>query len=214
MKLNDMSLNSIQSITPMFRMKDNTALPNIGWIQIFDHTTGTWAEVLSLNSVGTSYAYHSYEITSNLNEYIPTNNYTVWMRIHYDHTSNISVELDHVEIEAKITDDTIEITEKLAPGKFATGDYYCFTEVDQRYRIAANTENSIKILVDNQLEKIPIQDGKIEIQVRLQRPFIDIEKCIGCGICEHECPVSGRKAIRVSAEGETRSANRSILLKR
>ncbi|UCF21720.1 MAG: 4Fe-4S binding protein [Gemmatimonadota bacterium] len=49
--------------------------------------------------------------------------------------------------------------------------------------------------------------------VRLQRPYIDIEKCIGCGVCEHECPVSGKKAVRVSAEGETRSTDRTLLLK-
>ena len=41
---------------------------------------------------------------------------------------------------------------------------------------------------------------------------IDTEKCTGCGVCEHECPVSGKKAVRVSAEGETRSPRRNILL--
>jgi ferredoxin len=58
------------------------------------------------------------------------------------------------------------------------------------------------------------QGAKIEIQVRLQKPYVDIEKCIGCGICEHECPVSGKKAIRISAVGETRSADRKLLLDR
>jgi ferredoxin len=70
------------------------------------------------------------------------------------------------------------------------------------------------ILSDNQFEKIPVPGDKIEIQVRLQRPYVDIEKCIGCGVCEHECPVSGMKAVRVSAEGETRSTDRKLLLKR
>jgi NAD-dependent dihydropyrimidine dehydrogenase PreA subunit len=27
--------------------------------------------------------------------------------------------------------------------------------------------------------------------------IIDTDKCNGCGICEHECPVSGLKAVRV-----------------
>ena len=62
-------------------------------------------------------------------------------------------------------------------------------------------------------EHAPVWGEKVEIQVRLQRPYIDIEKCIGCGVCEHECPVSGKRAIRVSAEGETRSVDRSLLLK-
>jgi polyferredoxin len=46
----------------------------------------------------------------------------------------------------------------------------------------------------------------------LKRPFIDPEKCIGCGICEHECPVKGDPAVYVTAEGETRDKERSLLL--
>jgi len=44
------------------------------------------------------------------------------------------------------------------------------------------------------------------IYVELKVPKIDTELCIGCGICEKECPVVGdRRAIYVTAEGETRS---------
>jgi len=103
--------------------------------------------------------------------------------------------------------------EILTPGKFATGDYYCAVGADLRWKITANTENSIEILPDEKSSKIPPEGSKIEVQVRLQRPFVDIEKCIGCGVCEHECPVSGKKAIRVTAEGETRSADRALLLR-
>jgi len=112
----------------------------------------------------------------------------------------------------KATDNTVEVEETIVPAKFATGDYYCAVDGDERRKIAANTENTIKISSDEQFNKIPPAGTKIEVQVRLQRPFIDIEKCIGCGVCEHECPVSGRKAIRVSAENETRSADRRLLL--
>jgi len=103
--------------------------------------------------------------------------------------------------------------EILSPGKFATGDYYCAAGDDLRWKITANTENSIEILPDEKFTKIPPEGSKIEVQVRLQRPFVDIEKCIGCGVCEHECPVSGKKAVRVTAEGETRSADRALLLR-
>jgi len=114
----------------------------------------------------------------------------------------------------KVSDNTIEtIEDNLSLGKFATGDYYCVVEGDERRKIVANTENSIKISPDKLFEKIPTGGSKIEVQVRLQRPYVDIEKCIGCGVCEHECPVSGKKAIRVSAEGETRSDDRKLLLK-
>ena len=33
--------------------------------------------------------------------------------------------------------------------------------------------------------------------VTLQRPHVDRERCIGCGICEYKCPVNGEAAIRV-----------------
>jgi ferredoxin len=114
----------------------------------------------------------------------------------------------------KASDNTIETIENnLSLDKLATGDYYCAVEGDKPRKITANTGNTIVISSDNQFEKIPLPGSKIKIQVRLQRPYVDIEKCIGCGVCEHECPVSGKKAVRVSAEGETRSTDRKLLLK-
>ena len=50
--------------------------------------------------------------------------------------------------------------------------------------------------------------------VLLQKPFVRPELCIGCGICEHECPVLDRRAIYVTPVGETRSKSRSLLLNR
>ncbi len=51
-------------------------------------------------------------------------------------------------------------------------------------------------------------------------PRVDLSLCIGCGLCERECPVAGdRRAIYVTADGETRSQrysqadrNRSVRL--
>jgi ferredoxin len=31
----------------------------------------------------------------------------------------------------------------------------------------------------------------------VQRPYVQIDLCIGCGICEARCPVEGEAAIRV-----------------
>ena len=113
----------------------------------------------------------------------------------------------------KVIGNTIETVENnLILDKFATGDYYCIFEGCKLGKIIANTENTIKISTKYKPEKIPTEGSKIEIQVRLQHPYVDIERCIGCGVCEHECPVSGKKAIRVSAEGETRSTDRRLLL--
>jgi polyferredoxin len=48
--------------------------------------------------------------------------------------------------------------------------------------------------------------------IELKQPYIDPVKCIGCGICEHECPVKDDPAVYVTAIGETRSKDRSLLL--
>ncbi len=48
--------------------------------------------------------------------------------------------------------------------------------------------------------------------VTLNRPYMRPELCIGCGICEHECPVIDDAAVYVTAIGETRSEDRSLLL--
>ncbi len=39
--------------------------------------------------------------------------------------------------------------------------------------------------------------------VSLQRPYVVQELCIGCGICEHQCPMGGEAAIRVYAPTDT-----------
>ena len=49
--------------------------------------------------------------------------------------------------------------------------------------------------------------------VTLNKPYMRPELCIGCGICEHECPVADEKAVYVTAVGESRSKNRSLLLR-
>jgi len=48
--------------------------------------------------------------------------------------------------------------------------------------------------------KVTGADGK-----EIGRPWVDPNRCIGCGICEHECPVVDLRAIRVTPVGERRS---------
>ncbi|MCK5676754.1 MAG: 4Fe-4S binding protein, partial [Verrucomicrobia bacterium] len=53
-------------------------------------------------------------------------------------------------------------------------------------------------------------DGKM---VELYRPRVDPERCIGCGLCQHECPVNDLAAIRITAAGESRAAGGSFFLR-
>jgi formate hydrogenlyase subunit 6/NADH:ubiquinone oxidoreductase subunit I len=101
------------------------------------------------------------------------------------------------------------------PDQFASGDYYLYAPAapDQpRRRIASHTDRSLTITAEQPWSVPPLPGSSVQIQVRLQRPQVDLQRCIGCGVCEHECPVSGQRAIRVSAENETRSNKHSLLL--
>lgn len=46
----------------------------------------------------------------------------------------------------------------------------------------------------------------------IQQPRVDLELCIGCGICEAKCPVIDRPAIYVTSIGESRSKENQLLL--
>ncbi len=106
-------------------------------------------------------------------------------------------------------------TAGLQPGKFATGDYFCklSSAVDGPLRrIISNWERGLKVAVDFPFDPPPPQGSLVDILIRLQIPFVDPARCIGCGICEHECPVPGKRAIRVTADGESRDREHSLLL--
>jgi Fe-S-cluster-containing hydrogenase component 2 len=40
------------------------------------------------------------------------------------------------------------------------------------------------------------------------RPYVDENKCVGCGMCEYVCPVEPLGAIRVSSAGDRRHLTR------
>ncbi len=60
-------------------------------------------------------------------------------------------------------------------------------------------------------EDARVKDRKGNVVV-VQQPRVDLELCIGCGICEAKCPVLGRPAITVSNVGESRSRDNQLLL--
>lgn len=60
-----------------------------------------------------------------------------------------------------------------------------------------------------QAETVLRHDGTT---VTVQRPRVDVDRCVGCGICEHVCPVQDRPAVYVTNIGETRSRSNQIRL--
>jgi len=102
----------------------------------------------------------------------------------------------------------------LPADQFATGDYY-LTVGNERglppVRIRAIGSGGI-VLKENPFAETAAEGDRINLLVRLQLPFVNPAHCIGCGVCEHECPVKGRRAIRVTAENETRERAHRLLL--
>jgi polyferredoxin len=103
----------------------------------------------------------------------------------------------------------------LEPGALSGGDFYVRPHgrgSESRRRIVGNDASSLKVESGAQGAKRAFSSArKVWIEVRLKRPFVDPKLCIGCGICEHECPVAGRRAIRVTAENESRNAEHRML---
>jgi polyferredoxin/NAD-dependent dihydropyrimidine dehydrogenase PreA subunit len=60
-----------------------------------------------------------------------------------------------------------------------------------------------------QNDTVPGPDGS---RLAVQLPYVDLKRCVGCGICEFKCPVQGRPAILTISAGESRSAKNRILL--
>jgi len=49
---------------------------------------------------------------------------------------------------------------------------------------------------------------------QVKQPYLDPSRCVGCGACEHACPVQDRPAVYVTSVGESRSRGNQILLSR
>ncbi|MFC1555238.1 4Fe-4S dicluster domain-containing protein [candidate division KSB1 bacterium] len=61
------------------------------------------------------------------------------------------------------------------------------------------------------LEEVEVKkiDGTI---ITVQQPHLNVDLCVGCGICENVCPVQDKPAVYVTNIGETRSKSNQILL--
>jgi ferredoxin len=99
------------------------------------------------------------------------------------------------------------------PGKLGTGDYFLRLETApaaERRLIDDNSATTIHVAAAAAWREIPVAGARALVEVRLQQPVVDPERCTGCGICQHECPVSGLRAIRVTAENESRNKRHSL----
>jgi polyferredoxin len=115
--------------------------------------------------------------------------------------------------------DTLEIKLHhggMPPERYATGDYYIRIngqEDDQALRqIVSNTKDTIVVPPSESGAEFLSKGTAIEIAIRLQQPVVVPERCIGCGVCQHECPVKGKRAIRITAENETRNREHRLLV--
>ena len=59
------------------------------------------------------------------------------------------------------------------------------------------------------IKEVTLQDGSKKL---MKQPVVDLDLCIGCGICEYKCPVVDKPAIYVQSIGESRSETNRILL--
>jgi formate hydrogenlyase subunit 6/NADH:ubiquinone oxidoreductase subunit I len=102
-----------------------------------------------------------------------------------------------------------------AMNSFATGDYYAVVPppADHRpRRIVSTWERGLRVADEDPFESPLLPGMRIDIQIRLQQPYVDPKQCIGCGVCEHECPVPGKRAVRVTADNESRTPEHAMLL--
>jgi len=102
----------------------------------------------------------------------------------------------------------------LTPDSLATGDYYCRVPgSDEKMRLIIRNSGSSLAVSPTLPWKPPPQTGSIvEIYIRLQKPFVDPARCTGCGICEHECPVRSKRAIRVTSDNESRNKTAAMII--
>jgi ferredoxin len=113
-------------------------------------------------------------------------------------------------------DDSLELA-GLGPitAPLAGGDYYLRRSArpgEAVRRISGVSGNTVGLVKSPGWNAPPETGEAVDIVVRLQRPHVDATRCIGCGMCEHECPVSGLRAIRVTSENESRSRRGRLIL--
>lgn len=114
----------------------------------------------------------------------------------------------------RVDDNRITIDRRDLPtGRLGSGDYFVAREGGDVIPVQSNTADTITIGTSSQ-PSLQLEPGRdLRISVRLQKPYVDPAHCIGCGVCEHECPVRGQRAIRITAENESRQPQRRMIIR-
>jgi ferredoxin len=125
------------------------------------------------------------------------------------YTRTVFADVSDRQLKIKNTEDNkIQFEEGiLSSQRFSTGDYYCrFSSGGKTTyaKIISNTADTIVVSYDMPSKTLPQVGSSVQIQIKLQQPYVNPVLCIGCGICQHECPVSGAGAVIVTPFGQTR----------
>ncbi|MFZ5449808.1 MAG: 4Fe-4S binding protein [Thermodesulfobacteriota bacterium] len=124
---------------------------------------------------------------------------------------------DGRDLPARVLRQGVDLYGSIPTGmNLASGDYYLRTTgaPDAALRRIIGFSGN-RLTLEAPLSEAGLQvfyGAKVDIVVKLQRPFVDAARCTGCGMCEHECPVSGLRAIRVYSENESRSRPGRMLI--
>jgi polyferredoxin len=94
----------------------------------------------------------------------------------------------------------------------AGGDYFLHWREVPPVQIVAAAFSIVTLATAHQDDSRIRVGDTCRIEVRLQQPQVDPHRCIGCGVCEHECPVQGCRAVRVTAENESRQGRHRLVV--
>ena len=124
---------------------------------------------------------------------------------------------DGQELPVRVLSKGVDLYAPVPPAvNLASGDYYLRVSSQPGAalrRITGFSGNRLTLEAPLAVADTPVFYGaKVDILVKLARPFVDPARCIGCGMCEHECPVAGQRAIRVFSENESRSKSGRLLV--
>jgi ferredoxin len=123
---------------------------------------------------------------------------------------------DGTHTVTEVSGDAIILRASVPPDtRLVSGECYCLptgADPSQARRVISVVGARVTTAPGPSWDGLLAPGSSLDLCVRLDRPSIDPVRCTGCGICEHECPVGGRPAVQVTADGESREENHVFVL--